>query len=259
MFARMIACYFIVMLLGCAAYHAPGGPADFRALGITPEAQKAGTGSDIQAAFDKKPLAGFPAGIAVVRIQAPGYQSYTASGWGSGAYSIVTTRDVEPEEAYDKLRKLPGVRGIAPVNRLLLPSQLNSDRELRDAAAKLQADMLLVYTLDTSFRDRDLATPVSVITLGLAPTKATNVVTTASAVLMDTRNGYVYGVAEASAKRSGLATSWNTSDAIDGDRKRTEEEAFAKMADELQVMWKGVYGELGPNSPRGGGRYETGK
>ena len=84
------------------------------------------------------------------------------------------------------------------------------------AASQLQCDMLLVYTLDTTFHDRDLASPISVITLGLSPTQATHVVTTASAVLLDTRNGYCYGVAEASAKRNGIATAWNTQSAIDG-------------------------------------------
>jgi hypothetical protein len=194
-----IASALIALLTGCsAAYHAPGGAADFRALGITPEAQKAGTAVDIQAAFDKKPLAAFPANVAVVRIQQPGYRSETVhASHGSGAFSVVTARDVESEDAIDRLRKLPQVRGIAPLGRMLMPSHFNSDRDLRAAAAQLQCDLLLVYTFDTAFQDRDLATPISVITLGLAPTQATQVTTTASAVLFDTRNGYVYGLAEA--------------------------------------------------------------
>lgn len=248
----------LTLLAGCASYHAPGGPADFRALGITPEVQQADTPSEINASFNKKPLAGFPTGIAVVRIQATGYQSPTAQGWGNGAYSIVTTRDVESDESMEKLRKLPQVRGIAPINRLLLPRQLQSDRELRDAAARMQADMLLIYTFDTTFRERDLASPISVITLGLSPTQATNVVTTASAVLMDTRNGFIYGIAEASARREGLATAWNTTSAIDGDRKRTETEAFEKLVGELATTWKGVVDNFGPNAPRGG-KYSSGE
>jgi hypothetical protein len=45
------------------------------------------------------------------------------------------------------------LRGLAPLNRLVLPQQLQSDRELRVGAAKLHADMLLIYTLDTTFAD----------------------------------------------------------------------------------------------------------
>jgi len=242
----------VVLLSGCASsYHAPGRAADFRALGISPEAQKAGSTLGIQAAFDRKPLAGFPAGVAVVRIQEPNYRSETAQSWGNGAFSIVTTRDVESEDSITKLRKLPQVRGIATLGRLVTPGKLNSDEELRRAAASLQCDMLLVYTFDTTFHDRDLASPLSVITLGLAPTQATKVVTTASAVLLDTRNGYVYGLAEASATRNGLATAWNTKSSIDGDRQKTESEAFEKLVGSIETVWKGVVEEFGPGAAKG--------
>jgi hypothetical protein len=248
------------LLTGCASYHAPGGPANLREVAaITPAAQKAGTPDDIQSSFEKKPLANFPANVAVVRLQAPGYRSQTAEGWGGGAYSVVLTRDIEPADAVGRIAKFPLVRGVAPIGRMLLPSNFTGDRELRQAAARLQADMLLVYTLDTSFHDRDLAAPISVVTLGLSPTKTTNVVTTASAVLMDTRNGFVYGVAEASAKRDGMASAWTTESAIDGDRRKTEAEAFEKLVGELETMWKGVATEFGPGAPRGSGRYPAGE
>jgi hypothetical protein len=244
------------LLTGCASYHAPGRGADMSAVGLA-AAQKDGTPADLATSFDKRPLANFPAGVALVRIQAPGYHSATTASYGHGAYSVVLTRDVEPEDAVQRLAKLPQIRGVAPIGRLLLPAQLNTDKELRHAAAQLQCDMLLVYTLDTTFHDRDLASPISVITLGLSPTQATRVVTTASAVLLDTRNGYVYGVAEASAKRAGLATAWNTTSAIDADRQKTEAEAFAKLTGELETMWKGVVQANGPNAPKGA-QYPTG-
>ena len=113
------------------------------------------------------------------------------------------------------------------------------------AAAQPQCHMLLVYTLDTTFHDRDLASPLSVVTLGLSPTQATSVLTTASAMLMDTRNGYIYGVAEASAKKEGLATAWNTGSAIDASRRQTETQAFQKLVGDVETMWKGVVRELG--------------
>jgi hypothetical protein len=213
-------------------------------MGITPEAQKAGTQEGIAAAFDKRPLAGFPANIAVARLQAPGYRSETAQGWGNGAYSIVLTRDVEPEDAVQRLTKMPMVRGVFPIGRMLLPTTLNSDKELREAAARLQADMVLIYTLDTSFHDRDFAKPISVVTLGLSPTKTTHVVTTASAVLLDTRNGFVYGVAEASARKAGVASAWTTESAIDADRQKTEAQAFEKLVGQVETMWSGVTREF---------------
>src|SRR5207253_5599323 len=115
----------------------------------------------------------WPASIAVARVQANGYVSRTAQGWGRGSYCIVTNRDVEKDAQFERLTKLPMVRGIAPIGRVLLMSTptLNSDAELRQAAATLQADMVLMYTLDTQFWVRDMAKPLTVISLGLSPSQ----------------------------------------------------------------------------------------
>jgi hypothetical protein len=250
MFKHVAAFTLITLLTGCAAYTPPGRRADFAALGISPEDQRAGAPSSINAAFDKKPLASFPATVAVVRIQQSGYRSPTSESYGQGAYSVVTTRDVESQASVERIRKLPNLRGLAPLNRILLPDHLETDRELRNAAAQLQCDMLLIYTFDTAFHDHDLAAPLSVITLGLSPTQATNVVTTASAVLMDTRNGFIYGVAEASEKRNGLATAWNTTSALDEARKKTESAAFEKLVAEVETVWKTVLQDYGRSAPK---------
>src|SRR5215212_4286903 len=146
-------------LTGCAAHYATPGPA--AKLGAiadmgraeSPASQNLNTDTGVRTILDRKPLASFPASVAVVRVQGPGYISYTTTGWGRGAYCVITERDVEADTDMDKLDKLPQVRGVAPLNRLLLPELLQSDYELRQAAAKLHADILLVYTLDTTFRD----------------------------------------------------------------------------------------------------------
>ncbi len=116
MFNRLIVSTAIALLSGCASYHAPGRGADLSVMGVSAEAQKAGTPTDINASFDKRPLANFPANIAVVRIQAPGYRSATAEGFGSGAYSIVLTRDVEPEDAIGRIAKLPMAGCCSPAS-----------------------------------------------------------------------------------------------------------------------------------------------
>jgi len=222
---------------GCASYVTPGRGADMAALGVTPEMRNQQTDDTIAQSLGKRPLAQFPAGIAAARVQAPGYRSETAQSWGTGRYSIVTTRDVEMPEQLARLEKLPLVSGIAPVNRLLLSDQLNSDLELRQAAARLHADMLLVYTIDTTFQVDDKVAPLTVVTLGLSPNQQARVVTTASAVLMDTRNGYIYGVAEASEQGSQLASAWTSTSAVDDARRRTESQAFGKLVGELEKTW----------------------
>jgi hypothetical protein len=227
-------------LVGCARYATPGGPANMRVM-LSPQAKAVMTDAPVSQAIDKQPLAKLPASVAVVRVQAPGYRSATAESWGQGAYSIVTTQDIQGEEAgMEKLGKLPMVKGLAPLNRLLLPLQLNSDLELRQAAGALHADMLLMYTLDTSFNVEDVAIPLSVITIGLSPNQVARVTCTASAVLLDTRNGYVYGVAEATDKQKQLANAWTNEAAVDQTRRRVEAEAFSKLVGNLEGMWSGV-------------------
>src|SRR5439155_6018098 len=154
-----------------------------------------------------------------------------------------TTRDVESREDLDRLGRLPMLRGMAPLNRLVLPEQLQSDMELRRGAAKMHADMLLIYTLDTTFSDISHATPLSVVTLGIGPTKRMRILCTASAALLDTRSGYVYGLADASRDHDELQNAWKTADEVDVTRRDVEGKAFAALVGELQKSWDGVVKE----------------
>jgi hypothetical protein len=242
----------IATLAGGCAYATPGRGADFGAMGLTPAQRDQLTDASIISALDKKPLAAFPTSIAVVRVEASGYRSDTQTGWGSGKYSVVFVRDVEKPEQFERISKLPMISGIAPLNEMLLPSKLQDDRDLRQAAAQLHADMLLVYTLDTTFYDQDMAGILTLVTLGGAPNQHISVTTTASAVLVDTRNGYVYGTAEATEKHDGLTSAWFTDGAVDNDRRNTEAAAFDKLVGDFATTWTGVvkqYANTAPTMP----------
>jgi hypothetical protein len=126
------------------------------------------------------------------------------------------------------------------LSRLLLPNYLQSDKELRKAASRLQADMILIYTMDTDFYDSDASTPLSIITLGLAPTIQVRVITTISAMVMDTRTGYIYGVLEETARKEQAAAAFTTQNAFDQLRQKTEREAFEMFLDEFEVLWKNI-------------------
>lgn len=240
-------------LTGCASsYVAPGGAADPSALGVPADvgqARRRQTDPDVSRELDKRPLAAFPAAVAFVRVQAPGYASYTNQGYGAGAYSVVTTRDVEKDEHLARLSALPMLAGVAPINRLLLPPTLTDDYALREAAARVHADLLLVYTFDTTFEVGDQARPLTVVTLGLSPSKQARVATTVSAVLMDTRNGYVYGVAEATERQRKTTNAWQSEEAVDEARRATESAAFEKLVGELETMWAGVVGRYAGATP----------
>jgi len=230
----------LLSMIGCASYHVPGAAADMSVFGMDAKTRRSQTDYDLQRQLDRKPLAQFPTAIAVARVQSPGYKAYGCNSYGTGRYSIVTARDVESEAQFDRIARLPLVDGVAPVNRLLLPADLQSDRELRSAAAALHADILLVYTLDTSFSIGDMNSPIDVITLGFLPSKRAYVTTTASAVLLDTRNGYVYGVAEGAAQHDQMANTWTSDKAVDDSRRKTETQAMDNLIDELHRTWSGV-------------------
>jgi hypothetical protein len=112
----------------------------------------------------------------------------------------------------------------------------------------VHADMLLVYTFDDAFDDRDLFELGTVLTLGLSPNKSLTVTITASAVLIDTRNGYIYGAAETSEKKNTLANCWGENAAADAVRGEVESKAFEKLCGELQTTWGQVVKQYGPQA-----------
>lgn len=240
--AALVVCLAAV---GCTGrYVVPGGPAQL--------AKMRETDTYLQSSYEAKPLANFPAFIAVARIQSGNYKSRTAVSYGSGAYSLITTRDVEGPGAFGRLAALPGVAGVAPLNRMLVPERLQTEDDLRRAAARLKSDILLIYTFDTQFYVKDFAAPVSIITLGLSPNRRAYVNTTATAILIDTRSGHVYGGVEATAKSDQLANGWTSEDATDDTRLRTEKESFEKLVGELETAWPNVVKQYASPTPATG-------
>ena len=216
-----------LLLASCASYVTPGGPANLKAI----------TEPSVKKSFDAKPAIHFPANLALVRVQDGGYRSPTANGVGRGAYSVLTKRDIEKESDIDTLSRLPGVAGVVTLNRLLVPADLSTDVELREAAAKLHADAILLYTIATEFHDRDVIAPLTTLSLGLAPNTHYKIQSSASAVLIDTKTGFVYGALEEDADRSGLTISWGSSDVIDAARKKAEREALDKLLANFGPFW----------------------
>lgn len=228
---RQILLAMIVLLSGCATYVTPGG--SVRLGDIDRE--------DIAKVASRKPSPNFPARLAIARVQAPDYKSNTMEGYGSGRFSVVTTQELLSEDHTQALARWPAVAGVALINRLLLPSKLDSLDDLRLSAAKVQADILIVYTIDTTFRVQGRGYgPLSVISLGLVPDRDAYVTSTASAVFTDVRTGFVYGLAESTAKASGLTNAWSSSDTVDHKRLEAEKQAFTQLITEATKTWSGI-------------------
>jgi hypothetical protein len=227
-----------VLLAGCAStYVTPGGPARLDQINRI----------DVAEAAARRPTVTFPARAGIVRIQANDYKSYSHDGYGTGRFSVVTTQELLTDEQTQAMGRWPSLAAIVPIPRLALPPRLDSIDDLRAAGATLQADILVVYTIDTAFRVQGKGYgPLTVISLGIIPDHDAYVTATASAILVDVRSGFVYGVAEATAKQSGLTTVWDSSSTVDRKRVQAEQEAFGQLVEQLAKTWSGVVRQYPP-------------
>jgi hypothetical protein len=195
----------------------------------------------MQDSFAARPAASFPAGIVAIRVQQSGYRSYSTQRdggvYGEGRYSVITIKELDEDKNLEGISKLPNIGGFISISPLLLPHDLQTERELREAAARLKADMVLLYTLDTSFHDIDNAVTLSVLTLGIAPVKTVYVHVNASALIIDTRTGFIYGALEANEKRDLLTNAWESEESADRARLDAEKAAFKSLVGEFEKTW----------------------
>ncbi len=222
----------LLVLQGCAAtYTTPAGGVNITAL----------TDEDIADLMNVEPASGFPARLAVIRVQASGYFTKTNHGYGSGRYSVITNRDIESDEDLSRLARLPMISAIAPMSRLLLPAELTSLKDLRRSAARLKTDLLLIYSVETVFHVEGTPLgPLSLVSLGFIPNQKAYVSSTTSGALIDVRTGFVYGVAEITEKEEQRHTIWNSNDAIEEARLKSETASYKAFTMEFEVLWKSV-------------------
>ncbi|MFA5783708.1 MAG: hypothetical protein WC962_02385 [Phycisphaerae bacterium] len=238
----------LLVLVGCENYTTPSGPAMSIFAGVPKDKVVVAGEPDVNepnevagVAFEQRePMAKFPANIVYVRTQEQGYKSQTAKGEGWGAFSVVYTRDIEKDSDWEQLGQMVNVAQIGPLSKLLVPAYLQSEKDLRQAAARLNSDMLLIYTLDTNFMDRDTSAGLTVITLGLGATINVRVTSTVSALLLDTRSGYVYGVVEETAMQEKNTAALTSKNAMDNMRLAVERQAFEQFINEFELLWKNV-------------------
>lgn len=227
-----IAC--LALLGGCASYYTtPAGGVSLAAI-----SEKDG---DIADAFKREPAMTYPARLAVARVAASGYRSMTNEGYGAGAFSVVTVRDIESDDAVKTLQAMPKIAGVAPLTRIMLPSNLQSTRDLREAAAQLRADAILIYTLDTGFRTESTQIgPLQTIALGMFATENAIVTSTLSFVIVDVRTGFIYGTGETTAREEKRSNIWGSKDAADKARQAAETRAFDDGIKEVTKLWTSV-------------------
>lgn len=243
------ALWIAALACGCATYTTPGSGVSIPEI----------TSPKVAQSMSARPAAAFPARIAVVRVQGSGYQSYSNRGYGRGAFSVITTRDIETDADFARLTALPGVAGLAGMSRLLLPVDINSIDDLRVAAGALQTDMVMLYTLDTTFHtDTKQIGPLQLVSLGFFPNRKARVSSTCAVAFIDTRTGFIYGVTESTATEDQRSDYWNKEEAIERARARAERGAFTASIGEIEKLWVSITAQHARPAGAGGAAVSTG-
>ncbi|MFM7051717.1 MAG: hypothetical protein ACKOYN_06250 [Planctomycetota bacterium] len=251
---RACASAFLLLatLAGCATYRTPAGPAPIGEM----------TAPAVADALRVEPEAPMPAAVAFARIQARSYWSHSTQGVNIGGLSLVAASDLERPEDGEAIAKWPGTNGVVRLSSILVARPRGEETPdallaLREGAAKLRADVLALYTLDTGFRVDDHSPgALGLLTLGLAPTRNAVVHSTASMMFVDVRTGFVFGAAEASASDDQLANAWTDDDAVDQCRRRVERRAFEALLGEAAKAWTAIAAQRSAEIAAAGSRSE---
>jgi len=223
-----------LLLSGCAHYVTPGHKADLAQLAP----------AHIQDGFNREPSNPFPASIVTIRVQGRSYSNYNLSRsggvYGDGRFTVITTREVESETDMTQIQSLSQVNDVISLNRLLSQCLSSIEVNATEAASVLKADLILVYTFDTVFFDEDRARILSTISLGFSPNRKITATTTASALLIDTRTGYIYSAYEATSSDTKASSVWGSREAADKARLETERKAFEGMVHEIISSWNRI-------------------
>lgn len=200
--------------------------------------------TDIEAPADqataRQPSPHFPVQLAVARVQAPQYKSFSlGSAEGRGAFSVVLAQELYSDTQLQRTAQWASMAGVSMLDPGLLPNRFESIDDLRLAAAKLQADVLLVFTVSTAFEAQGKRyEPQSELPLGKSDVD-TAINSQADAVFVDVRTGFNYGSAEASARAS-IEDKTGSDKALDRQRLAVEQQAFTAMLSEAEKTWNGI-------------------
>lgn len=226
---RSLITVLALLCAACATYVTPGGGAPLQQLNR----------ADIAEGSARQPAPQLPASVAMVRLQASPYRSYTAEGRGSGRFSVIAESSAPPPAALQTVSRWPSVESATALQSAWLPERLESLDDLRGAAAKMQADVLLVYTVDTRFElaGKPLAADAS-IPLGAKGEGPVAIRSKASLAFVDVRTGYVYGAVDGEARIDAADTA--SREALDRQRLNVENDAVTRLLAAAAETWSGL-------------------
>jgi hypothetical protein len=119
--------------------------------------------------------------------------------------------------------------------------------DIRRAAARQHLDHVLIYEIGARSSERDTPFALADVTLiggALLPTRRIKVEGVGQAILVDVRNGYPYGNAQATEDLSGLARSFGTNRRDDALREKATAKVAKALVPEIEAMLLDLYGVL---------------
>ena len=113
--------------------------------------------------------------------------------------------------------------------------------DIRKGAARQHLDYVLIYEVDNRHEQRSNAlrvTDLTVLGLFVMPSRKVEIESTASAILIDVRNGYPYGTATSFADKDGTSTfaGRNSKQSKLADKARVL--AVSKLTDEVEMVFE---------------------
>lgn len=213
-------------LSGCASY--VNSPAARSAVAAKREAF---SHTLISRAYNAKPAMQFPAVVAV----AP-----------QGEEAVMHLRALDALGKLDNakrqhdLRALPMISGLLENGSAHPDSQNVFDLRLREAAARMHADAVLLISMETNATNGEVFAPLTTATLGLFPNNRYEIIATGLAAIVDTKTGYVYGTVEKSAAKTGVVMVAGSDESLARRKQQAQREAMEKLIAEFPTFWQGI-------------------
>jgi hypothetical protein len=231
---RLVPLLLLLLLSGCHwSYTIPNDAADFGSLGLLPPE----TPEEIESASRRPPAANLPATLAVIRLQ------------GRGGPVVVNVRTVEDQADIGRLAKMPHICAVVPLNDIVCGQTAPSLDAVRESAARVRADLVLVYTFETVSNCGTTIPLLGTLTLGIFPNELARAISTCSAALVDTRTGHIYGLSEATTKSYRITNAWNTWTARQAAEESAQDTACKNLIGRVEVLWAHVLKRHAPGVP----------
>lgn len=206
--------------------------------------------AEIKAAASVEPMLRFPARIGLARIGA-------ANRWGGAALTGIPEKEAV---AWQKVAANLGPKfgEFVPVSPLIAELFDNRDsrsyesprevvRKIQLAAARQHLDAVVIYESDGTADSRDNPLSIGEWTLigaFILPSQDVKARGLAQAMMIDVRNGYPYGTAQAEAKDTSITSRFSTGDAERDLAESARLAAIENLAPEVEKMMRNLRMEL---------------